>query len=143
MSEIPEGARRGAVEASVRVRYAETDRMDVAHHMNFLAWMEIGRTEWMRAAGTPYGEIEEREGLRFPVHEVGVRYVRPARYDEQIIVRTRADHVDRLRVRFAYELRRESDGTVLAEAHSLHVCTGRDGRPRRMPRELAARLGSR
>jgi acyl-CoA thioester hydrolase len=117
--------------------------MDVAHHMNYLAWMEIGRTEWMRAAGSPYVEIEEGAGLRFPVREVGVKYVRPARYDDRIIVRTRAAHVDRLRVRFEYEVRREADGIVLAEAHSVHVCTGRDGRPTRMPRELAARLGSR
>ena len=129
-----------AGELVVRVRYPEVDRMNVAHHMHFLTWMEMGRTEWMRSAGVPYGVLEDRDGLRFPVTEVQVSYHRAARYDEELNVRTALSHADRIRVRFEYEVSRHDENGLLATGHSVHACVRRDGRPTRMPKALLARL---
>jgi acyl-CoA thioester hydrolase len=129
------------VRAAVRVRYPEVDRMGVAHHMSYLAWLEIGRTEWLRAKGLPYADLEDRHGTRFPVTEVGVKYVAPAGYDDELTISTRMAGIDRLRVRFLYVVER-SDGAILAEGHSVHVCTGTDGRPRRLSRDLLEKLSS-
>ncbi len=114
--------------------------MNVAHHMHYLAWMEMGRTEWMRAAGVPYGALEDSEGLRFPVTEVRVKYARAARYDEQLSIRTTLSRADRVKVRFDYEVTRQEGDELVASGHTVHVCVRRDGRPTRMPRALLETL---
>jgi len=76
---------------TVRVRYAETDRMGVAWHGHYLSWFEAGRTELMRSLGCPYGELEDGDGVFFPVIEAGCRYLSSARYDEAIDVRCERD----------------------------------------------------
>ena len=127
---------------SIRVRYPEVDRMGVAHHMHYLAWMELGRTDWLREAGRPYKALEEREGVRFPVTGVGVKYIAPAGYDDELMVHTTLASISRVRVRFEYVIERSSDGTVLAEGFSEHASTGPAGRPRRLARELVEALES-
>ena len=100
--------------SEVRVRYPETDRMNVAWHGHYLAWFEIGRTEWMRAAGAPYRELEDSHGLFFPVVEAGARYLASARYDDRLNVETRLARLGGVRVRFDYRIVRAADGTLLA-----------------------------
>ncbi len=124
----------------VRVRYPEVDRMAVAHHMHYLAWFETGRTELMRAAGVPYAEVEERLGVMFPVIEVGVRYRAPARYDEELEIRTSVGFIEGPRVRFNYRIVRPEGGALLAEGFSVHAATNREGRPQRVPRGLKTAL---
>ncbi len=126
-----------------RVRYPETDRMGVAHHTHYLAWFELGRTELMREAGCPYGELEDGDGLYFPVIEAGARYLAPARYDEVVVVETSLVEVGGARVRFEYRVRRERDGALLARGFTVHAAIGAGGRPRRLPGDLARRLGDR
>lgn len=138
MTGAAERGAEGAVE--VRVRYPETDRMKVAYHAHYLVWFEIGRTELMRALGCPYGELEEREGIAFPLTEVGARYLAPARYDDVLDVHTRLESVGGARVRFEYRVVRRGDGRVLATGFSAHAATGRDGRPTRLPAGLRQRL---
>ena len=121
-----------------RVRYPETDRMGIAHHSHYLVWFELGRTEWMRELGAPYGELEDREAAFFPVVEVGAAYKASARYDELLSIATRLAWVERVRMRLEYRI--ERDGTLLATGHTVHACVDRDGRPRRIPDELLARL---
>ena len=126
--------------AGVRVRYPETDRMGVAYHANYLVWFELGRTELMRDLGCPYSEVEEREGIGFPLTEVGARYHAPARYDDRLEVRTRLVAVGGARVRFEYKIVRAADDKLLAAGFTEHASVGRDGRPTRLPPRLRARL---
>lgn len=126
--------------ARLRVRYPETDRMGVAWHGHYLAWFEIGRTELMRALGLPYGDLEETMGLYFPVVAAGVRYRESARYDDCLIVETVIEHIGGARIRFAYLIRRESDGAPLASGHTEHAALDRSGRPMRLPADVRDRL---
>jgi len=114
--------------------------MGVAWHGHYLAWFELGRTELMRELGFPYGSLEDERGVHFPVIEVGARYRSPARYDERLRVETRLARIGHARVRFDYEVSRESDGALLATGFSEHATVDRAGRPVRLPRDLAGAL---
>ncbi len=117
----------------VRVRYAETDAMGIVHHAVYPVWMELGRSDLLRALGQSYVEWEKR-GVMMSVAEIRVTYRAPARYDELVEVRTRVAQAGRRKVVFAYEVRR--DGARLAEGETVHVVTGPDGRARVMPDDL-------
>lgn len=122
------------------MRYPETDRMGVAWHGHYLAWFELGRTEWMREAGCPYGELEDESGISFPVVRVGADYKAPARYDDRLCVLTRLTHLGGARVRFDYEVMREETEQLLATGFTEHGAVDPQGRPRRLPAELRERL---
>ncbi|MDQ7006765.1 MAG: thioesterase family protein [Acidobacteriota bacterium] len=123
-----------------RVRYPEIDRMGIAHHSHYFVWFELGRTEWMRRRGMSYRQLEEREGVFFPLVEARSRFRAPARYDEELQVITRLDSLSRLRVRFDYRIVRPGDGRLLAEGMTAHVAADDRGRPRRLPPHLFDRL---
>ena len=127
------------VPLEVRVRYAETDKMGVVYHTNYLVWFEIGRTELLRMRGSTYRELEER-GVYLPVLEASCRYLRPAVYDDVIRIETTCERVKRVQLRFHYRLVRPADGAVLAEGSTLHVATDADGTPCRLPRDVLDRL---
>ncbi len=118
---------------SLQVRYAETDQMGVVYHANYLVWFEIGRTDFCRKHGFAYREMEQKEGLYIMVAEVRCRYKSPARYDDQILIRTHLKEIRRRVLIFAYELYRESTDDLLAEGETVHVITDREGRPRSLP----------
>lgn len=124
----------------VRVRYPETDRMGIAWHGHYLAWFELGRTEWMREAGCAYGEMEDRRGLFFPVVHVDARYRASARYDDRLFVETRLAKLGGVRVRFDYEIRERESGKLLATGSTEHAAVDREGRPCRLPEDLKRRL---
>jgi len=110
-------------ETKLRVRYAETDQMGVAYHSNHLIWFEVGRVELMRQMGFSYRDMERDEDRFIAVAEVTCRYRAPARYDEEVVVRTRLRNVRKSVVVFSYELRRAEGGEVLAEGETVHVVT--------------------
>jgi acyl-CoA thioester hydrolase len=109
-------------ESRLRVRYAETDQMGVVYHVNHFVWFEIGRVELMRQLGFSYRDIEQKDGLFIAVADARCRYKAPARYDDEIIVRTQLKNVRESVVHFGYELVRE-DGTLLAEGETTHIVT--------------------
>ena len=113
-------------ETEIRVRYAETDKMGIVHHSNYLIWFEAGRSDLCRARGFSYKEMEERDDALMVVAESYVRYKSPAYYEDLIDIRTRVAEVRSRSIRFIYEVYRASDDTVLAEGETLHVVT--DGR---------------
>lgn len=119
----------------VRVRYGETDTMGVAYYANYLVWFEVGRTEWLRQLGWTYREMEA-EGLFLPVVEARCEYRRPARYDDELEVRTRGSVVSGARVRFEYEVVRTSDKMLVAAGETIHAVLNGDGRPRRLPERV-------
>jgi acyl-CoA thioester hydrolase len=112
-------------ETTLRVRYAETDQMAVVYNSNYLIWFEVGRVELLRQLGFSYLEMEQ-DGMNLPVVEVRCRYKHPARYDDEITIRTWITQMRTSLLRFQYELVRKSDGRLLAEGESVHVVAGRD-----------------
>jgi acyl-CoA thioester hydrolase len=126
--------------ARVRVRYADTDQMGVTYHANYLVWFEVGRTDWLRAAGWTYRDME-RAGVSLPVIEVTCRYLQPARYDDEIDIRTRATRLTPVRIRFDYEAVRVADGVAAASGHSVHAALNSAGRPCRLPERVLQMFG--
>jgi acyl-CoA thioester hydrolase len=118
--------------ARIRVRYAETDRMGVVYYANYLVWFEVGRTEWLRETGWNYRQMEH-EGVSLPVIEAHCEYRQPARYDDEIDIRTRATLLTPVRLRFDYELVRAADGATTASGHTIHAALDTAGKPCRLP----------
>jgi acyl-CoA thioester hydrolase len=116
--------------ASVSVRYAETDMMGVVYHGSYLPWLEIGRTHLLKDHGLPYRELEA-QGFFLPVLEVGLRYLRPAKYDDTVVVTTVLREKPSLRIRMEYELHRGEE--LLATAFTMHAFIDRTGKPVRPP----------
>jgi acyl-CoA thioester hydrolase len=108
-------------ESRVRVRYAETDQMGVVYHANHFIWFEIGRVEFMRQLGFTYRDMEREHGCFIPVVDARCRYKSPARYDDEVIVRTHLRNVRESVIHFGYQLVRASDGEVLAEGETTHM----------------------
>ncbi|HVS20178.1 MAG TPA: thioesterase family protein [Planctomycetota bacterium] len=125
-------------EHRLRVRYGETDQMGVVYHANYLVYMEEGRTRLMEALGCSYSELE-RSGWALVVRKAELRYRAPARYDEELIIRTAVDRVGGGSVRFVYEVRRAADGTLLAEGSTELACLDRragDGKAALLPERV-------
>lgn len=121
----------------VRVRYGETDQMGFVYHANYVPYFELGRTEFMREAGLCYAEME-KEGMALAVVDLNVRYLRPAFYDQELVIETRLAQASRVRLRFEYRILREEPGNskeapqVLCEGHTTLACLGPSGRPTRI-----------
>ena len=124
--------------APLRVRYAETDQMGFAYYGNYMAWFEVGRCEWLRSLGWSYRDLEVRDAIMLPVIEAHCEYRKPARYDDELLIRARAELASPLRIRFAYEVVRAADGAVLAVGHTVHASTDLSGRPKRLPTHVRA-----
>jgi len=116
----------------IRVRYAETDKMGVVYYANYLVWFEIGRCELLRAIGRSYRQMEA-EGIGLPVIEAHCEYRSPARYDDELQVRTTGRLLSPARVEFEYEICRPCDGTVNATGRTVHAAIDTNGRPCRLP----------
>jgi acyl-CoA thioester hydrolase len=123
----------------IRVRYAETDRMDVVYHSNYLVWFEAARIQMLDEIGIPYREIEER-GLFLPVLTVSATYKSPARFDDRLEVHLFMKEKPRGRIHFDYEVLRQ--GERLALGQSSHGFMDRRGKGHRPPEDLLARIES-
>jgi len=121
----------------VRVRYAETDQMGIVYYANYLVWFEIGRTDLLRQNGWSYREMEV-DGYSLPVIDAQCAYKAPAKYDDEIEVRTSGDMVSPVRLKFSYEVVRTMDGAVLATGSTVHATLDRAGKPRRLPERVRA-----
>jgi acyl-CoA thioester hydrolase len=120
-------------QVKLRVRYAETDQMGIVHHTNHFIWFEVGRVEFLRELGFSYREMEENDGCCIALVDARCRYKAPARYDDELIVRTHLKNVRESLVHFGYELLRVSDGLLLAEGETTHVVTDKDMKKRAIP----------
>lgn len=113
--------------------------MGVVYHANYFVWFEIGRTDLLRAAGWTYRALEA-DGISLPVIEAQCEYRQPARYDDEIDVRTTASLISPVRVAFTYEVVRPTDGMPLATGRTVHAALDRTGRPRRLPAHVYTAL---
>ena len=134
-------------EVRLRVRYAETDQMGVVYHANHFIWFEVGRVELLRQLGFSYREMEENDACFIAVVDARCRYKAPARYDDEVVVRTHLKNVRESLVHFGYELVRASDGVTLAEGETTHIVTDAEMKVRTIPekyvrvfREAAGRV---
>jgi acyl-CoA thioester hydrolase len=131
-------------EIRLRVRYAETDQMGVVHHAAYLVYLEESRTRMMADRGCSYAELEAR-GWGLPVRRCELRFLAPARYEEELVVRTQVARVRAASLAFASEVRRASDETLLARGEVELACVRLDGRergPQPLPDELRSLLGA-
>lgn len=120
-------------ETSLRVRYAETDKMGVVYHANYYVYFEVGRVEYLRDRGVNYREMETEDDCFIVVAESQCRYLRAARYDDPLRIRTRVAESRRRTIRFAYQIVHGATGEVLATGETLHVICDSRGRPRSLP----------
>jgi acyl-CoA thioester hydrolase len=132
---------RPGSETRVRVRYAETDQMQVVYHSNYLIWFEIGRVEFIRQLGLDYKSMEE-EGCGIAVVDAHVRYRTPARYDDELVIETRLLAARGAVIKFGYVIRRVSDELLLCEGETVHVVVGGDMKKRSLPAKYAERFAA-
>ena len=129
-------------ETEIRVRYVETDQMGIVHNSNYLIWFEVGRSEYCRARGFSYKEMEEKDGALMVVAESRCRYKSPAYYEDLLTVRTKIAELRSRSLRFIYEIHRASDDTLLAEGETLHLVTDKDKKIRSLPITYREKLTS-
>jgi len=130
--------RHHACEVRLRVRYAETDQMGVVYHANHFVWFEVGRVEFLRQLGFSYREMETNDACFIAVVDARCRYKAPAKYDDEVIVRTHLKNVRESLVHFGYELVRASDGVLLAEGETTHIVTDAEMKVRAIPEKYMA-----
>lgn len=113
----------------LRTRYGETDQMGIIYHPNYYIYFEMGRTDFLKAAtGISYKELEE-QGVMLPLTETHCKYRIPARYDDEILVKTSVKEITVARIIFSYKLLRTADGALLAEGETGHAFTNTNGKP--------------
>ena len=122
-------------ETKIRVEYHHTDQMGIVHHSNYVKFFEVARTEWLRAVGLTYAEMERR-GVMMPIVEVNVKYRQPAYYDELIAVTASVEELPMARMSFKYEIRGEDGREIATGSTTLGFIDKETRRPQRAPRWL-------
>lgn len=121
--------------STVRVRYAETDKMGVVYYANYFVWFEVARADLLRSLGWSYREMEQA-GVSLPVIEARCQYHRPARYDDELDVKTEGKLVSPVRMEFTYQVVRRDSGVVSASGHTVHAALDSAGKPCRLPERI-------
>jgi acyl-CoA thioester hydrolase len=121
------------VDTLVNVRYAETDRMGVVYYANYLVWFEVGRVAWCREQGFNYRDMESQDGCMLMVAEACCRYKAPARFDDDLVIRTAVVSATDKIIRFTYEVRDKVSARLLATGETAHVVVDLDHKLSRLP----------
>jgi acyl-CoA thioester hydrolase len=121
--------------STVRVRYAETDKMGVVYYANYFVWFEVARAELLRSLGWSYREMEH-EGVALPVIEAQCAYHKPAKYDDELEVKAEGQLLSPVRMQFSYEVVRREDATLAASGKTVHAAVDVNGRPCRLPERI-------
>jgi acyl-CoA thioester hydrolase len=130
-------------ETTLRVRYAETDKMGVVYHSNFVIWFEVGRVELLRQLGFQYSDMEQHDDCHIPVVDLRVRYKSPALYDDVIVLRTEIKNARSSLLHFTYEVFRESNRTLLATGETTHIIVDKKLKRRKLPEKYMLAFASR
>ena len=125
-------------QVSFHVRYAETDSMGLVHHAAYLVWFEEGRSAYIRDCGWSYASIEE-SGYFLAATDLQARYLKPARYDQLVTVKTWIAAARSRTIAFACHVHDQA-GSRLFEATLKLVCLDARGRPTRLPKSWASWL---
>lgn len=132
MSELPQ-----QIDIEIRVRYPEVDPMGALHHSRYWVYFEMGRTELLRAQGCSYRDLEAA-GVLFVVAKCAAKFRAPAGYDDVLILSTRIVKTGAARIDHAYELKRKSDGLLLATAETTLACVSPQGQIIAIPDSMKA-----
>ena len=124
----------------VRVYYEDTDLAGIVYYANYLRFIERARTEWTRALGVDQTRLKEDEGAVFAVRRVEADYLAPAVFDDELVVTTEVARLTPARIELDQKVMRGDK--VLFAARVTLACLGPDMRPRRLPGDLAALMGS-
>lgn len=116
----------------LRVRYAETDQMGVVYYANYLIWCEVGRTDFIRAVGKSYADLE-RDGISLAVSDVALRYHGSARYDDLVRVTTRLTQLRSRAMTFSYRIVLAENEQLLVSGTTGLVSLSTSGKPMAMP----------
>src|SRR3984957_15783986 len=128
-------------ETRLRVRYAETDQMGVVYYANHFVWMEVGRVDLCKACGFNYRDMERDDGVFLAVAEANCRYKSPARFDDEVIVKTWIEDANTRIVIFNYEMRAADDNRLLASGMTRHVFVDNQMRRARLPPKYYSMFG--
>ncbi len=128
-------------EQKLRVRYEETDPMGVVYYSKFMVWMEVGRVGLLRDIGFGYSEWVKHE-IQFPVVQAHADYRAPARFDDEILVRTRVASIGTRSIRFENEIYKLPEMALLATGHTIHALLSKAGHTIPFSPELKAKLTS-
>ena len=128
-------------ETRIRVRYAETDQMGVVYYANYLVWMEVGRVDYCKAAGFNYRDMEIEDGVMLAVAEARCRYAFPARFDDDVVIRTWIADANSRMVTFGYEMILARGGKKVAAGETRHIFCNRELKLCRMPEKYRAKFG--
>lgn len=115
-------------ETKLIARYSETDQMGIIHHSNYAVWFEAGRTDFLKKAGISNKEIKE-QGVLLPLYEMNCKFKSPARYEDEIIVKTKLEHIGKVRIVFSYQVLNAKDGSVLTTGETKHAWTNKSLKP--------------
>jgi acyl-CoA thioester hydrolase len=118
--------------STLRVRYAETDKMGVVYYANYFVWFEVARADLLRSLGWSYREME-LAGVSLPVIEAQCEYHRSARYDDELDVRTEGRMLSPVRMEFTYQVVRRADQALAASGRTVHAALDAAGKPCRLP----------
>lgn len=112
-------------ETKIIVRYAETDKMGIVHHSNYLIWFEAGRTDFIKGSNISYSEMEAK-GILIPLAESNCKYILGAKYEDELIIKTWIKELTPVKVEFNYSVFREKDQKEIAKGSTLHVFVNND-----------------
>jgi acyl-CoA thioester hydrolase len=118
-------------ETKIRVRYKDTDRMNVVYYGNYLTFFEVGRAELMRHLGFSYADFE-KQGYTLMVIEAAAKYYANVGYDALVTVKTKITDLRKVRMRFVYEVFDEA-GNLLVNGHTIHACMNQGKKPVKIP----------
>ncbi len=116
-------------------RYAETDQMGIIHHSNYPIWFEAGRTDFFRKLGRNYSKIEA-EGILLPLIDLKCCFKSPARYEDEIIIRTKLIKFSCVRLLFQYEVLNKDGMLLIATGETSHACTDKNLKPLNMGKRM-------
>lgn len=123
-----------------KVNFYDTDAMAVVHHANYIRWFEIGRVEFLRAAGITLTEMMD-DGYVFPITEVSAKYVSSAYFDDELIIETTPVALTKAKMAFSYRILRKSDDTLLVTGFTQNVFTSKEtGKIARLPARYYEKL---
>ncbi len=132
MSELEAAGSVRTSVSSVRVRYAETDKMGVVYYANYFVWFEVARADLLRSLGWSYREMEHA-GVALPVIDAECRYHKSVRYDDDLEIHTEGRLVSRVRMEFVYRVIRREDQMLAATGRTMHAAMDAAGKACRLP----------
>ncbi|MBS3992369.1 MAG: acyl-CoA thioesterase [Bacteroidetes bacterium] len=122
-----------------RVRYGETDQMGYVYYGNYAQYLEVGRVEWLRNIGISYKSMEEN-GIILPVSNLNITYLKPAKYDDVITLKTTLVKLPTAKIEFSYELFNEQNNKLIEAKTTLVFVDVNKNRPTKAPPILIDKL---